>query len=71
MIEGTITDIVDFGLFVDLGGVEGLLRRLNLFDPSEGDLNERYQSKQPILVQVMDVDLERQRIGLAEAVGPV
>jgi small subunit ribosomal protein S1 len=68
VIEGTITDIVDFGLFVNLGGVEGLLRRLNLFDPSEGDLNKRYQPKQPILVEVMDVDLQRQRIGLAEVV---
>ena len=70
VIEGTITNIVDYGLFVDLGGISGLLHRSKLIDPSEGDLNERYQPKQPILVEVMDVDLRRQRIALAEAAGP-
>ena len=71
VIRGTITKIVDYGLFVDIGGARGLLHRTRLIDPSEGNLKERFQKNQSILVDVMDVDLERGRIGLAEAVDPV
>ncbi len=71
VFEGAITSIVDFGLFVDLGGsLEGLLSRANLLDPPEGNLNERYQSKQKILVEVLDLDVKQQRIVLAERLVP-
>jgi small subunit ribosomal protein S1 len=67
VIRGTIARIVDYGLFVDIGGIRGLLHRTNLINPSEGNLKERFQKNQSILVEVQLVDVERQRIGLAEA----
>jgi small subunit ribosomal protein S1 len=71
VIRGTITRIVVYGLFVDIGGIRGLLHRTKLIDPSEGNLKERFQKSQSILVEVQLVDVERERVGFGEAVNPV
>ena len=61
---GTIKNIADFGVFVDLGGIDGLL---HITDMSWGRVrhpSEMVQIGQEIEVKVLRVDLERERIAL-------
>jgi len=61
---GTVKNIADFGVFVDLGGIDGLL---HITDMSWGRINhpsEMVQLDQEIEVMVLRVDMERERIAL-------
>ncbi|MCB2263022.1 MAG: S1 RNA-binding domain-containing protein, partial [Candidatus Thiosymbion ectosymbiont of Robbea hypermnestra] len=69
VIEGTIANIRDFGLFVDIGGINGLLHRSRLADPPRGDLARSYSRGQRIRVRVIEVDAERNWISLAQHLG--
>ncbi|MSR61910.1 MAG: 30S ribosomal protein S1 [Planctomycetes bacterium] len=62
--KGIIKNIADFGVFVDLGGIDGLL---HITDMSWGRVrhpSEMVQIGQEIEVKVLRVDLERERIAL-------
>ena len=61
---GTVKNIADFGVFVDLGGIDGLL---HITDMSWGRINhpsEMVQLDQEIEVMVLRVDRDRERIAL-------
>jgi small subunit ribosomal protein S1 len=63
LVEGKITQVVDFGIFVELEpGVEGLLHNSEL-----GDVEQRNELAQgeSILVKVIRVEPDRRRIGLS------
>lgn len=66
VLDGAIVKIVDYGLFVDLGGMDGLLHRSNLNDPSAGDLRRRFRTGEQIRVAIIEIDRARERIDLAE-----
>jgi small subunit ribosomal protein S1 len=62
--KGTVKNIADFGVFVDLGGIDGLL---HITDMTWGRINhpsEMVQLDQEIEVKVLRVDTERERIAL-------
>jgi small subunit ribosomal protein S1 len=62
--EGVVKNIADFGAFVDLGGIDGLL---HITDMSWGRIShpsEMVALDQKIKVKVLKVDLERERIAL-------
>ncbi|MFN0241659.1 MAG: 30S ribosomal protein S1 [Planctomycetota bacterium] len=62
--KGTIKNIADFGVFVDLGGIDGLL---HITDMSWGRINhpsEMVKLDQEIEVVVLRVDQDRERIAL-------
>jgi small subunit ribosomal protein S1 len=64
ILEGTVKAITDFGVFVDLGGVDGLV---HITDLSWGRINhpsEIVKLDQTINVVVLDFDQERRRISL-------
>jgi len=64
VLEGTVKAITDFGVFVDLGGVDGLV---HITDLSWGRVNhpsELVSLDQPIKVVVLDFDEEKKRISL-------
>lgn len=64
ILEGTVKAITDFGVFVDLGGVDGLV---HITDLSWGRINhpsEVVKLDQKINVVVLDFDQERKRISL-------
>ncbi|MEZ4914263.1 MAG: 30S ribosomal protein S1 [Chitinophagales bacterium] len=64
VIEGTIKNITDFGAFVDLGGVDGLLY---ITDISWGRINhpsEVLEREQKLNVVVLDFDDNKKRISL-------
>jgi small subunit ribosomal protein S1 len=64
VVEGTVTKLVDFGAFVDLGqGVEGLVHISEI--PDEMAADSSLVPDSPIKVRVLQVDNERRRISLS------
>lgn len=64
VLEGTVKNMTSFGVFIDLGGVDGLL---HITDISWGRINhpeEVLQMDQKINVVVLDFDDEKKRISL-------
>jgi len=64
-IQGTVTNITDFGVFVDLGGVEGLIHISELSWGRVTHPNQIMQMGQLIEVQVLDLSSERCRVALS------
>jgi len=62
---GVISSIVNFGAFVDLGGVDGLVHVSELSWKHVEHPSEVVQVGQEVSVEVLDVDLERERISLS------
>jgi small subunit ribosomal protein S1 len=62
---GTVSSIVNFGAFVDLGGVDGLVHVSELSWRHVDHPSEVVQVGQEISVQVLDVDLQRERVSLS------
>jgi small subunit ribosomal protein S1 len=63
-VEGFIKNITDFGAFVDLSGMDGLL---HITDMSWGRINhpsEMVAIGQPVTVQILEVNREKERVSL-------
>ena len=63
-LKGTVSSIVDFGAFVDLGGIDGLIHISELSWNHVNQPSEVVKVGQEVEVQVLDVDLNRERISL-------
>ena len=63
--KGTISSIVNFGAFVDLGGVDGLIHVSELSWKHVEHPGEVVQVGQEVEVEVLDVDMDRERISLS------
>ena len=64
VLEGTVKNITSYGVFMDLGGVDGLL---HITDISWGRINhpqEVLQLDQKINVVILDFDDDKKRIAL-------
>ena len=64
IIEGRVKNVTDFGVFVDLGGIDGLL---HITDLSWGRVNhpsEIINLNDKITVKVIEYDIERKRVSL-------
>jgi small subunit ribosomal protein S1 len=64
VIEGQISNIVDFGAFVDLDGMDGLIHISELSWSHVNHPSEVLDIGQTVRVKVLDIDRERQRISL-------
>ena len=64
-VIGTVTNITDFGVFVDLGGVEGLIHISELSWGRVSHPNQIVSLGQQIEVQVLDLSVERCRVALS------
>ncbi|WP_263821382.1 30S ribosomal protein S1 [Salinibacter sp.] len=64
VLEGTVKNIVDFGVFIDLGGVDGLLHITDLSWGRVSHPSEVVELDQELEVVVLDYEEERQRISL-------
>jgi small subunit ribosomal protein S1 len=64
VVEGTISNIVDFGAFVDLDGMDGLIHISELSWSHVNHPSEVLEIGQKVQVKVLDIDRERQRISL-------
>ena len=63
-LKGTVSSIVDFGAFVDLGGIDGLVHISELSWNHVNHPSEVVKVGQEVEVEVLDVDLQRERISL-------
>ena len=64
VIPGRVKNITDFGAFIDLGGLDGLL---HITDMSWGKINhpsEMLNIDQVVDVMIIDYDIEKQRVSL-------
>jgi uncharacterized protein len=66
VLEGVVTNVAAFGAFVDVGvHQDGLVHVSAMADRFVSDPHEIVRSGQVVRVKVLDVDVERQRIGLS------
>ncbi|MBO6020802.1 MAG: 30S ribosomal protein S1 [Aeriscardovia sp.] len=63
--EGTVSSIVQFGAFVDLGGVDGLIHVSELSWKHIDHPSDVVKVGQKVTVEVLDIDVERERISLS------
>ncbi|MFC5280337.1 30S ribosomal protein S1 [Arcanobacterium canis] len=63
--EGVISSIVNFGAFVDLGGVDGLVHVSELSWKHIDHPSEVVEVGQHVTVEVLDVDFDRERVSLS------
>jgi len=64
IVEGTIKNITDYGIFIDLGGIDGLL---HITDISWGRISrpaDSFSKGQKVHVKVLSFDRERERVAL-------
>jgi small subunit ribosomal protein S1 len=64
ILPGTVSSIVDFGAFVDLGGIDGLVHISELSWSHVNHPSEVVKVGDPVEVKVLDVDMDRERISL-------
>jgi len=64
VVEGQISNIVDFGAFVDLDGIDGLIHISELSWSHVNHPSEILNIGDTVQVKVLDIDRERQRISL-------
>jgi small subunit ribosomal protein S1 len=65
VLEGVVTSVREYGAFVDLGGVEGLIHKSELswgHDDKPEDVLQRWE---PVKVKVLEVDKKRKRVALS------
>jgi len=64
IVEGTVKNIADFGAFVDLGGIDGLL---HITDMSWGRVNhpsDMVRIEEKLEVKILNIDFEKEKIAL-------
>jgi small subunit ribosomal protein S1 len=63
--KGVVSSVVNFGAFVDLGGMDGLIHVSELSWKHIDHPSQVVHVGQEVTVKVLDVDLERERISLS------
>lgn len=64
-VSGKVVNLVDFGAFVDLGGVDGLVHISELDWSRVEHPSEVFEVGQEVEVEITDVDIERERVSLS------
>jgi len=64
VVEGTVSNLVDFGAFVDLEGIDGLIHISELSWNHVDHPSEVVEVGEKVTVKVLEVDRERERISL-------
>ena len=64
VLPGTVKNLTDYGAFVDLGGIDGLLHITDISHRRLTHPAEALQSGQAVQVKVLKVDKEKERISL-------
>ncbi len=65
MLDGVVTSVREYGAFVDLGGVEGLIHKSEIsWDPSDKP-EEVVKRWDPVRVKVLEIDKKRKRVALS------
>jgi len=65
VIESNIVNVVDFGVFVDLDGVDGLVHKSELDWERINNPHKHFKVSEEITVKVLDVEVDRERVSLS------
>jgi 4-hydroxy-3-methylbut-2-enyl diphosphate reductase len=65
LITGTVKRFTDFGVFVDVNGVDGLLHITEVSWGKIGNLKETFKADQPIEVKIIDMNREQNKLSLS------
>ncbi len=64
VLKGTVKNITDYGFFIDLGGIDGLLHITDISWGRVGHPSELYQIGDEIKVKVLKYDQDKERVSL-------
>ena len=64
VVTGVVKNLTDYGAFVDLGGIDGLLHVSDISHGRVGHPSELLNPGEPVTVKVLKYDREKQRISL-------
>jgi small subunit ribosomal protein S1 len=64
IVEGTVKNITDYGLFIDLGGIDGLVHITDMSWGRVGHPSEMHQVGDLVKVKVLNFDRNRERVSL-------
>ena len=64
VLKGTVKNITDYGLFIDLGGIDGLVHITDMSWGRVGHPSEMHQAGDEIEVKVLSFDKEKERVSL-------
>ncbi len=64
VLKGVVKNITDYGFFIDLGGIDGLLHITDISWGRVGHPSELYQVGDEITVKVLKYDIENERVSL-------
>lgn len=64
IVDGIIKNVTDYGVFVDLGGIDGLLHVTDISWGRAENPQKTFRVGDPIRVQVLKYDREKQRVSL-------
>lgn len=64
IVKGVVTSIVDYGAFVDIGGIEGLVHKENISYGRVTHPKEKLRKGDEIEVKILEVDKEKGKISL-------
>ncbi len=62
--KGVVTNIKNYGVFVDIGGVEGLLHVSEISNEKVADASDVFKPGEEVDVTIKDVDIESMKISL-------
>ncbi len=65
ILEGTVQKLAQFGAFVDIGGIEGLIPISELAWYRVGQASDVLSPRETVRVKVLDIDWEKNRISLS------
>jgi small subunit ribosomal protein S1 len=64
IVEGTVKNLTDYGAFIDLGGVDGLLHITDISWGRVGQISEKLSIGEKIKVKVLHFDREKEKVSL-------
>jgi len=64
VLEGTVKNVTDYGLFIDLGGIDGLVHITDMSWGRVGHPSEMHKIGDKIEVKILDFDNEKERVSL-------
>ena len=64
VIQGVVKNITEYGAFIDLGGIDGLLHITDMSWGRIGHPSEMFSVADEVEVKVLNLDLERERVSL-------
>jgi small subunit ribosomal protein S1 len=64
IVEGTVTNLTDYGAFVDIGGIDGLLHVTDMTWGRIQNPSELFKNTEKVQVKILKLDREREKVSL-------